>query len=105
MKKLNTFLALFFVLSLSAQTFKYGITGNFHQGSIAGVHDVSKGAFGGGLGVFGEIALVENDVFDSPYFILCPKLNTAPRAKMLRRKKKNSGFRNFTMIIWRCRSI
>lgn len=74
MKKLNTFLALFFVLSLSAQTFKYGITGNFHKGSIAGVHDRSEGKFGGGLGAFVEFPLVENDVFDSAWLYLVPQI-------------------------------
>lgn len=74
MKKINTFLALFFVLSLSAQSFKYGVTGNFHKGSIVGVHDRSEGKFGGGLGVFAEFPLVENDVFDSAWLYLVPQI-------------------------------
>ena len=64
MKKISTVLALFSVIAISAQSVKYGITGNFHQGSVAGVHDVSKGKFGGSLGGFVQFPLVENDVFD-----------------------------------------
>lgn len=74
MNKLNTFLALFFVVSLSAQSLKYGITGNFHKGSIAGVHDRSEGKFGGALGAFVEFPLVENDVFDSAWLYLVPQI-------------------------------
>ncbi len=74
MNKLNTFLALFFVASLSAQSLKYGITGNFHKGSIAGVHDRSEGKFGGALGAFVEFPLVENDVFDSAWLYLVPQI-------------------------------
>lgn len=95
MKKLNTFLALFFVLSLSAQTFKYGITGNFHQGSIAGVHDVSKGAFGGGLGVFGEIALVENDVFDSAWLYLVPQIEYSTQGENAKAEEEKFGIQKF----------
>lgn len=74
MNKLNTFLALFLVVSLSAQSLKYGITGNFHKGSIAGVHDRSEGKFGGALGAFVEFPLVENDVFDSAWLYLVPQI-------------------------------
>ena len=65
MKRMFLLPALFSLLLLDAQDFKYGITGNFHKGSIVNVHDVSKGKYGAGLGVFGEVPLVENDVFDS----------------------------------------
>lgn len=95
MKKLNTFLALFFVLSLSAQTFKYGITGNFHQGSIAGVHDVSKGAFGGGVGVFGQIALVENDVFDSAWLYLVPQIEYSTQGENAKAEEEKFGIQKF----------
>lgn len=70
MKRMFLLLALFSLLLLNAQDFKYGITGNFHKGSIVNVHDVSKGKYGGGLGVFGEVPLVENDVFDSAWLYL-----------------------------------
>ena len=70
MKKINLLNAVLFLTMVSGQDFKYGITGNFHKGSIVGVHDVSKGKFGGGLGIFGAIPLVENDVFDSAWLYL-----------------------------------
>lgn len=74
MKRIITLTAVLTVLMANAQTFKYGVTGNFHKGSIVGVHDVSKGKFGGGLGVFGSISLVENDVFDSAWLYLEPQI-------------------------------
>ena len=74
MKKINTFIAIFLLLSLNAQDFKYGVTGNFHKGSIVGVHDVSKGKFGGSIGVFGQIPLVGNDIFDSAWLYLMPQI-------------------------------
>lgn len=74
MKKTHTFIAFFLLLMLNAQDFKYGVTGNFHKGSIVGVHDVSKGIFGGSVGVFGQIPLVENDVFDSAWLYIMPQI-------------------------------
>lgn len=70
MKKIAVLVALLAVVSIWAQEYKYGITANFHKGSIARVHDVSKGAYGGGLGFFGEVPIVENDIFDSAYLFL-----------------------------------
>lgn len=95
MKKLNTFLALFFVLSLSAQTFKYGITGNFHKGSIAGVHDVSKGKFGGGIGAFAEFSLVENDVFDSAWLYLVPQIEYSTQGEIAKAEEEKFGVQKF----------
>lgn len=75
MKKINLLIAFLLMTLVNGQeNFKYGVTGNFHQGSIAGVHDVSKGAFGGGVGIFGQWALVENDVFDSAWLYLMPQI-------------------------------
>lgn len=70
MKKLITLIAVFLLFTMNAQDFKYGITGNFHKGSIVGVHDVSKGSYGGGLGFLAQIPLVENDIFDSAWLYL-----------------------------------
>ncbi|AZB21686.1 PorT family protein [Kaistella haifensis] len=95
MNKLNTFFALFFVVSLSAQTFKYGITGNFHKSSITGVHDVSKSAFGGGLGVFGEIALVESDVYDSAYLFLVPQIEYSTQGENAKAEEEKFGTQKF----------
>lgn len=74
MKKFITLTAVFLLVTASAQSFKYGVTGNFHKGSIVGVHDVSKGKYGGGLGIFGQWSLVENDVFDSAWLYITPQI-------------------------------
>ena len=59
---------------LFGQSFKYGVTGNFHKGSIVNVHDYSKGKYGGSLGAFVQWPLVENDTFNSAYLYLEPQL-------------------------------
>ena len=74
MKNLIPALALLFSVLAHAQNFKYGVTGNFHRGSIAGVHDYSTGKYGGGLGFFAQWSLVENDVFDSAWLYLTPQI-------------------------------
>ncbi len=74
MKKVISLLAVFILISAGAQNFKYGVTGNFHQGSIVNVHDRSLGKYAGGLGVFGGVPLVENDVFDSAWLYLMGNL-------------------------------
>jgi len=61
-------------LQVSAQNFKYGVTGNVHKGSIVNVHDRSIGKWGGGGGVFAQWSLVENDVFDSAWLYFTPSL-------------------------------
>ncbi|SFI09788.1 outer membrane beta-barrel protein [Halpernia frigidisoli] len=75
MKKIPLFLMLTFSCCLSAQHFKYGVSGDFHKGSIVNVHDASKGKYGGGLGGFVQWPLVENDVFDSAYLYLEPHVD------------------------------
>lgn len=75
MKKITLLFTLFLLIKVSAQEkFKYGVTGNFHQGSITGVHDRSEGKFGGSLGFFTEWSLVENDVFDSAWLYITPQI-------------------------------
>lgn len=95
MKKISTFLALFFVLVLSAQTFKYGVTGNFHKGSIVGVHDVSKGKFGGGIGAFAEFSLVENDVFDSAWLYLVPQIEYNMQGENAKAEEEKFGIQKY----------
>jgi hypothetical protein len=68
MKKL---LVLFSVVLLG---FAHGLTGSVHKGSIAGVHGVSKGGWGGSLGVFADVALVPNDIYDSAWLYFTPQL-------------------------------
>lgn len=58
----------------NAQFIKYGVTANFHQSSIVKVHDYSKGAFGGGIGIFADVSLVPNDIYDSAWLYFTPQL-------------------------------
>ncbi|MBU4537177.1 MAG: PorT family protein [Weeksellaceae bacterium] len=74
MKNIIAVISIFLLIPVSGQTFKYGVTGNFHKGSIVGVHDVSKGKYGGALGFFGQWSLVENDVFDSAWLYITPQI-------------------------------
>ena len=38
------------------------------------MHDVSKGKWGGGVGFFANIAIVDNDIFDSAWLYLVPQI-------------------------------
>lgn len=95
MKKISTVLALFLAIAISAQSVKYGITGNFHQGSIVGVHDVSKGKFGGGLGGFIQFPLVENDVFDSAWLYLMPQVEYSMGGEWARAEEEKFGIQKY----------
>ena len=95
MKKISTLLALFLAIALSAQSVKYGVTGNFHQGSIVGVHDVSKGKFGGGLGGFIQFPLVENDVFDSAWLYLMPQVEYSMGGEWARAEEEKFGIQKY----------
>ena len=74
MRKIIYIYTLLFFSLFSAQSIKYGITANLHKGSIVGIHDKSSGNFGGGLGVFADIALVPNDIYDSAWLYFSPQL-------------------------------
>lgn len=69
-------LVIFTTLSalVAAQTVKFGVTGAVNKGSIVGVHGVSEAGWGGVVGAFTSISLVENDVFDSAWLYLQPQL-------------------------------
>lgn len=95
MKKINTFIAIFLLISLNAQDFKYGVTGNFHKGSIVGVHDRSLGKFGGSIGVFGQIPLVENDIFDSAWLYLMPQIEYSMQGENAEVKKAVYGLQKY----------
>ncbi len=95
MKKISTVLALFSVIAISAQSVQYGITGNFHQGSIVGVHDVSKGKFGGSLGGFVQFPLVENDVFDSAWLYLMPQVEYSMGGEWARAEEEKFGIQKY----------
>ena len=66
--------SLLLCISGFAQEFKYGISAGLHKTSIRNIHDYSKGKFGGDIGFFGNWALVENDVWDSAWLYLEPKV-------------------------------
>ncbi len=73
----RSLIVMFIVLAMSTmqgQSFKYGVTANVHKGSIVGIHDVSKGKWGGGAGVFAQWPLVENDIYDSAWLYFSPQL-------------------------------
>ncbi len=61
----------------NAQSIKYGVTGNFHKTSVVGIHDRSKGIFGGSVGVFADFSLVPNDIYDSAWLYFTPQLEYA----------------------------
>lgn len=95
MKKLIMMSTVFLVMMVTGQNFKYGVTGNFHRGSIAGVHDRSVGAYGGGIGVFGQWSLVENDVFDSAWLYLMPQLEYSMQGENAEVKKDVYGMQRW----------
>ncbi|WP_379968495.1 outer membrane beta-barrel protein [Epilithonimonas sp. UC225_85] len=74
MKKLILIYTLLLFGFVNAQSIKYGVTASFHKGSIAEVHGVSKGNFGGNIGVFADFSLVPNDIYDSAWLYFTPQL-------------------------------
>ena len=96
MKKITVLFTLFLLITVNAQEkFKYGITGNFHKGSIVGVHDVSKGAYGGAFGIFGAWSLVENDVFDSAWFFIMPLIEYSMGGEIAKAEEDKFGIQKF----------
>ncbi len=96
MKKITVLFTLFLLITVNAQEkFKYGITGNFHKGSIVGVHDVSKGAYGGGFGIFGAWSLVENDVFDSAWLYIMPQIEYSMGGEIAKAEEDKFGIQKF----------
>lgn len=95
MKKIILIIAVSLMVTATAQTFNYGVTGNFHKGSIVGVHDVSKGAYGGGVGIFGQWSLVENDVFDSAWLYLMPQLEYSMQGEIAKAEQDKFGIQKF----------
>ena len=95
MKKINTLIAVFLLIMVNGQKFKYGLTGNFHKGSIVGVHDVSKGAYGGSLGAFAQWSLVENDVFDSAWLYITPQIEYSMQGEVAKAEQEIFGVQKF----------
>ncbi|MFC4164412.1 porin family protein [Epilithonimonas zeae] len=77
MKKIVIIYALVLFGFANAQSVKYGLTGNIHKSSIVGIHDRSKGIFGGNVGVFADFSLVTNDIYDSAWLYFTPQLEFA----------------------------
>lgn len=95
MKKFTILIAFFILTMVSGQEFKYGITGNFHKGSIVGVHDVSTGTYGGSLGFFGQWSLVENDVFDSAWLYITPQIEYHMGGENAKAERDTYGIQKF----------
>lgn len=95
MRKLFPVVALVLATALQGQTFKYGVTGNFHRGSVAGVHDVSVGKYGGGLGAFAQWSLVENDVFDSAWLYIMPQLEYNMQGENAKAEEEKFGLQKY----------
>lgn len=74
MKKIFLLAATFLLTMVSSQQFNYGVTANIHKTSILGVHDYSKGKFGAGFGVVGEVGLAATDIGDDYYLFFMPQI-------------------------------
>lgn len=74
MKKLFLISTLLLFGFTNAQSIKYGVTGSVHNGSIAGIHGVSKSQFGGSIGAFADFSLVTNDIYDSAWLYFTPQV-------------------------------
>lgn len=74
MRKLIVIYSLLVFGSINAQFIKYGVTGSLHRGSIAGIHNASKANFGGSVGIFADLSIVPNDIYDSAWLYLTPQL-------------------------------
>ena len=99
MKKINTLLALVLFITLSAQRgdeTRYGVTANFHKGSIVGVHDVSKGSFGGTLGALAEIPIVSSDVSGGEWLFLVPMVEYSMQGEIAKAEENKFGKQKFS---------
>jgi len=95
MKKASIVLFLLTIGFMSAQSFKLGATANIHKTSIVNIHDYSTHPFSGGLGVFGEIPLVENDIFDSAWLYLVPQLEFSMQGENADARTGKQKFPNY----------
>ena len=74
MKKFIFSFALLIMAQASAQSFKWGVFGYFDKSSIVGIHDLSRGKYGGGIGAFADFSLIANDVYDSSFLYFSPEI-------------------------------
>lgn len=102
--KIKLLSAIFMLMTcmLFGQNFKYGVTGNFHKGSIVNVHDYSKGKYGGSLGAFVQWPLVENDIFNSAYLYLEPQVEFNTQGEIAKAEGEIQKYNNnyFSMAVY-----
>ena len=82
-----------------AQKFKYGVTANIHKSSIVGIHDKSKGKWGGGAGGFVQWPLVENDIYDSAWLYFSPQLEFSMQGEDAKPPQGEQHFTNYYMAM------
>lgn len=73
MKKAAIMTSLLLIGFVNAQL-KYGISARFQRSSTVGIHNVSKGNYGGSIGGFVEIPLVSSDICDEGWLYFVPQL-------------------------------
>ena len=95
MKKLNIIAALFCLVMISGQKIHYGLTGNFHKTSVVGVHDYSKGIFGGSVGAFVDITLIEGDISDEAWLLLMPQIEYHMGGEIARAEEEKFGVQKY----------
>lgn len=96
MKKTIFILALsFFGFSNAQESLEYGVTANFHKGSIVNVHDVSKGKFGGGLGFFLNFPLTSGDVYGEQFLYLMPQIEYSMQGEYAKAEGGRFGTQKF----------
>lgn len=74
---------------------RYGITANFHQHSTVGIHDVSKGRFGGGLGIFAEYPLRNSDVSNEFWYYIQPQIEYSMQGEIAKAEEATMGKQKF----------
>lgn len=96
MKKAIFILALsFFGLSKAQETLEYGVTANFHKGSIVNVHEASKGKFGGGLGFFMNFPITSGDVYGEQFLYMMPQIEYSMQGEYAKAESERMGTQKF----------
>ncbi|KIA82862.1 hypothetical protein OA84_04610 [Kaistella solincola] len=98
MKKINLIIALVLFITLSAQNSgetRFGVTGNFHRGSIVNVHDESVGRYGGTLGVLAEIPMLRSDVTGGEWLFFVPMVEYSMQGEVAKADVGRYGRQKF----------
>ncbi len=98
MKKLFLISTLLLFGFTNAQSIKYGVTGSVHNGSIAGIHGVSKSQFGGSIGAFADFSLVTNDIYDSAWLYFTPQVEMYTIGEKGDWDEDKSGYQKYNNI-------